>query len=31
MAPWARVYADYYYYITVDGNCNKTAAEECVY
>jgi hypothetical protein len=29
--PWAKLQADYYNYITVDGKCNTTAVEECVY
>ena len=27
MQPWAKLQADYFNYITVDGSCNTTAAE----
>ena len=27
MQPWAKLPADYFNYITVDGTCNTTAAE----
>jgi hypothetical protein len=27
MQPWAKLQADYFNYITVDGTCNTTAAE----
>lgn len=31
MYPFAKLKADYFNYITVDGRCNTTAAEACVY
>ena len=31
MQPWAKLQADYFNQITVDGKCNTTAAEKCIY